>query len=28
MDPADVLWMAFAVIFFAGLFFLAYKIFP
>jgi len=28
MDRADVLWMAFAVIFFAGLFFLAYKIFP
>jgi len=28
MDPADVLWMAFAVIFIAGLFFLAYKIFP
>src|SRR6516165_4010822 len=27
MDPADVLWMAFAVIFFTGLFFLAYKIF-
>jgi len=28
MEQADVLWMAFAVIFIAGLFFLAYKIFP